>query len=157
MLSLYGRFVVGSQVSLDFLEMIVGIGQGVMNIGRFQAWVLLYNFLNAHPQPVTHENCGYANTGTNHHGLTSAARRTLFNIPVIQLGHGLESYGTVCSVVRISGNSTTPSRFRRFLQSKGKRLPCASYGYCPRLDQVGFQDHRTLGGFLPPWWQSSLL
>jgi hypothetical protein len=86
-LPLHGGFIVCRKVTLDFLDVVVGIGQRIVDVGRSERRVLLDDLFYAHALTVTGQNCGNADTGLSHDWLPSTARGIFLDISIVQSWH----------------------------------------------------------------------
>ena len=50
--SLHRRLVVRGQIGFNLVQMVVGVGQSIMDIRRPEAGILLYDLLDTHALPV---------------------------------------------------------------------------------------------------------
>src|SRR5205085_11920191 len=80
-------FVIGRDVTFNLCQMIVSVGQGIVNVGWFQSRVLLNDLFHAHALPVANKHDHYPDARCADDRLPSATRRVLFNVAVVKLGH----------------------------------------------------------------------
>ena len=87
MFGLDGGFVVSSQIRLDFVDVFVGVGKPVMDVGRLQGGLLLHDLFHTHALPVAGEDGAHSDPRARHDWLPPTAQSVLLDVPVVQLAH----------------------------------------------------------------------
>ncbi|MEX0613301.1 MAG: hypothetical protein WD738_24015 [Pirellulales bacterium] len=83
MSSFHYSFIILRELGLDFVEMIIGVCQSIVNVRGLQVRILLDDFFDPHPLPVAVQDRCDTNSRSGDHGLTAAACWVLFDIAII--------------------------------------------------------------------------
>jgi hypothetical protein len=61
---LCGSLVIGSQIRLDFLQMVESIGEGIVYVRRAEIGIMLHDLFHGHALAVAQHNQAYSNASS---------------------------------------------------------------------------------------------